>query len=48
MSDQETVGTGVEASPTRDDLGQLTEEALVDRLMDVAEPLPVEEPETPA
>jgi hypothetical protein len=48
MSDQETVGTGVEASPTRDDLGQLTEEALVERLMDVAEPLPVEEPETPA
>ena len=47
MSDQETVGTGAETSPARDDLGQMTEEALVDRMYErEEEPAPVEESET--
>ena len=44
MSDQETVGTGTEASPARDDLGQMTDEALVERMFEPQEDSsPVEE-----
>jgi len=44
MSDQETVGTGVESSPARDDLGQMTDEALVERMFEPQEDSsPVEE-----
>ncbi len=43
MSDQETVGTGTEASPARDDLGQQTDEALMERMFVPEEPAPVEE-----
>lgn len=46
MSDQDLVGTGVEASPTRDDQGQLTEEALMERMFVSEEPDPVESQET--
>jgi hypothetical protein len=47
MSDQETVGTGTETSPARDDLGQQTDEALRERMFErEEEPAPVEEPET--
>jgi len=41
MSDMELVGTGVEASPTHNDQGELTEEALIERLMEEPE-IPVE------
>ena len=41
MSDQEFVGTGVEASPTHNDQGEYTEEALIERLMESPE-IPVE------
>jgi len=41
MSDTELVGTGVEASPTHNDRGELTEEALIERLMEEPE-IPVE------
>jgi len=41
MSDTELVGTGVEASPTHNDQGELTEEALIERLMEEPE-IPVE------
>jgi hypothetical protein len=47
MSEQETVGTGVEESPTHDDLGNFTEEALIDRLMEAETPAPVESQEGP-
>ena len=47
MSEQETVGTGVEESPTHDDLGNFTEEALIDRLMEAESPAPVESQEAP-
>jgi hypothetical protein len=43
MSDQETVGTGTEASPARDDLGQQTDEAIMERMFVSEEPAPVEE-----
>ena len=46
MSDQDLVGTGVEASPTRDDQGQLTDEALIERMFVSEEPAPVESQET--
>jgi hypothetical protein len=43
MSDQETVGIGTEASPARDDLGQQTDEAIMERMFVSEEPAPVEE-----
>ena len=43
MSDQETVGTGTEVSPARDDLGQQTDEAIMERMFVSEEPAPVEE-----
>lgn len=44
MSDQEFVGTGVEASPARDDLGAPTDEALLERMFEPEEqPEPVEQ-----
>ena len=46
MSDQDLVGTGAEASPTRDDQGQLTDEALMERMFVQEEPTPVESQET--
>ena len=51
MSEQEFVGTGVEASPARDDLGAPTDEALIERMFEPDEqPEPVEQetPEAPA
>ena len=40
------VGTGVERSPATDDLGQATEESLIERMLEPEEaPPPVEEPE---
>ena len=46
MSDTELVGTGVEASPTHNDQGEYTEEALIERLMEPE--IPVESPEVKA
>ena len=44
MSEQEFVGTGVEASPARDDLGAPTDEALLERMFEPEEqPEPVEQ-----
>jgi len=43
MSDQETVGIGTETSPARDDLGQQTDEAIMERMFVSEEPAPVEE-----
>jgi len=51
MSEQEFVGTGIEASPARDDLGAPTDEALIERMFEPDEqPEPVEQetPEAPA
>ena len=44
MSEQELVDTGPEAgSPARDDLGQLTDEALLEQMYEREEPSPVDE-----
>ena len=49
MSEQEFVGTGVEASPARDDLGAPTDEALLERMFEPEEqPEPVEQETTKA